>query len=57
MLSGTGPEFFVDRLGQLFGGQDVKGGAVTLTLNPQAQEAAFQRVLDGSYRMQRLGEG
>jgi peptidoglycan glycosyltransferase len=46
VLSGTGPEFFVDRLGQLFGGQDVKGGAVTLTLNPQAQEAAFQG-LDG----------
>ncbi len=42
VLSGTGPEFFVDRIGQLFGGQQVKGGAVTLTLNPDAQEAAYQ---------------
>jgi peptidoglycan glycosyltransferase len=40
VLSGSGPAFFVDRLGQLFGGQEPKGGAVTLTLNPAAQEAA-----------------
>lgn len=40
-LNGTGAEFFVDRIGQLFGGQEAKGGAVTLTLNPQAQEAAY----------------
>lgn len=40
VLNGTGPEFFVDRLGQLFGGQQVRGGTVTLTLNPAAQEAA-----------------
>lgn len=40
VLSGTGPAFFVDRLGQLFGGEEPKGGAVTLTLDPAAQEAA-----------------
>lgn len=42
VLSGTGSEFFVDRLAQLFGGQQVKGGAVTLTVNPAAQQAAFE---------------
>ncbi len=46
VLSGTGAEFFVDRVSQLFGGAAVKGGAVTLTLNPQAQQAAFDG-LDG----------
>ena len=40
VLNGTGPEFFVDRLGQLFGGQQVRGGTVTLTLDPAAQQAA-----------------
>ena len=40
VLSGTGPAFFVDRLGQLFGGQEPKGGAVSLTIDPAAQEAA-----------------
>lgn len=40
VLSGTGPGFFVDRLGQLFGGQEPKGGAVGLTIDPVAQEAA-----------------
>jgi penicillin-binding protein A len=40
VLNGTGPEFFVDRLKQLFGGEQVQGGAVTLTLDPAAQEAA-----------------
>lgn len=41
ILTGTGPAFFVDRLAQLFGGQKVQGGAVSLTLNPTAQQAAF----------------
>lgn len=40
VLSGTGPSFFVDRLRQLFGGQEVRGGAVSLTLDPAAQQAA-----------------
>jgi len=41
ILAGQGPAFFVDRLGQLFGGEEPRGGAVTLTLNPAAQEAAY----------------
>lgn len=45
VLSGSGPDFFVDRLSQLFGGQEVKGGAVTLTLNPAAQQAAAEGLL------------
>ena len=40
VLSGTGPAFFVDRLSQLFGGQEPKGGAVGLTIDPIAQQAA-----------------
>lgn len=40
VLNGTGPAFIVDRLGQLFGGRQVQGGAVTLTLDPAAQQAA-----------------
>jgi peptidoglycan glycosyltransferase len=40
VLNGTGPEFFVDRLRQMFGGQNVQGGAVSLTLDPAAQLAA-----------------
>jgi penicillin-binding protein A len=41
VLSGQGPAFFVDRLGQLFGGEEPRGGAVSLTLDPNAQTAAF----------------
>ena len=41
VLSGSDDRFFVDRLQHLFAGRGVKGGAVRLTLNPQAQKAAF----------------
>jgi len=41
VLSGSGPQFIVDRLGQLFGGREVQGGVVSLTINPAAQQAAF----------------
>lgn len=41
VLTGTGPEFFVDRLSQLFGGREAQGGVVSLTINPAAQQAAF----------------
>lgn len=44
ILSGQGPAFFVDRLGQLFGGEEPRGGAVSLTLDPTAQEAAFNSI-------------
>ena len=41
ILSGSDDRFFVDRVQQLFAGRGVQGGAVRLTLNPQAQKAAF----------------
>ncbi len=40
ILAGTGDQFFVNRLQQLVAGRDVKGGAVTVTLNAAAQQAA-----------------
>lgn len=41
VLAGTSDLFLVDRLQQLFSGQQPKGGAVGLTLNAAAQQAAF----------------
>ncbi len=41
VLSGTSDLFLVDRMQQLISGREAKGGAVTLTLNAAAQEAAF----------------
>jgi len=41
VLSGSDDRFFVDRVQQLFAGRGVKGGAVRLTLDPAAQQAAF----------------
>lgn len=41
VLSGTDDRFFIDRLGQLFSGKKPKGGAVQLTLNSAAQNAAW----------------
>lgn len=42
ILSGTSDLFLVDRLQQLLSGRDPKGGAVGLTLNADAQKAAYQ---------------
>ena len=42
VLAGTSDLFLVDRLQQLFSGQQPKGGAVVLTLNADAQAAAFE---------------
>lgn len=41
ILAGSDDRFFVDRLGQLFAGRGVKGGAVRTTLNADAQKAAY----------------
>lgn len=41
ILSGSDDRFFVDRLGQLFAGRDIKGGAIRTTLNADAQKAAY----------------
>lgn len=41
VLAGTGDQFFVDRVQQLLTGRQAKGGAVSLTLNAAAQQAAW----------------
>jgi len=46
LLSGTDDRLFVDRLNTLFSGRQPRGGSVTLTLNPAAQQAAYDG-LDG----------
>lgn len=42
VLAGNDSRFFVDRLQQLIAGRKPKGGAVRLTINAAAQEAAFK---------------
>ena len=46
VLSGNDSRFFVDRLQQLFAGRKPKGGAIRLSINPEAQKAAYD-ALDG----------
>jgi peptidoglycan glycosyltransferase len=41
VLSGDDPRLLVDRMQQLFAGRDVRGGAVTTTLDAAAQQAAW----------------
>ncbi len=41
VLAGTSDLFFVDRIQELLSGRALKGGAVTLTINARAQQAAF----------------
>ncbi len=41
ILSGEDPRLFVDRMQQLFGGREIRGGAVTTTLDGAAQKAAW----------------
>ncbi len=41
ILSGSDPRLFVNRVVDLFGDTQNKGGDVSLTINPQAQEAAY----------------
>ncbi len=42
ILSGSDPRLFVNRLGDLLGNSAPKGGSVTLTVNPKAQDAAYK---------------
>lgn len=42
VLAGNDSRFFVDRLQQLIAGRKPKGGAIRLTINSAAQEAAFK---------------
>lgn len=46
VLSGNDNRFFVDRLQQLFANRQPQGGAVELTIDPRAQQAAMD-ALDG----------
>lgn len=42
VLAGNDSRFFVDRLQQLIAGRKPKGGAIRLTINAEAQKAAFK---------------
>ena len=42
VLAGNDSRFFVDRMQQLFAGRKPKGGAIRLTIDPAAQEAAVK---------------
>ncbi len=46
VLSGDDPRLFVDRMQQLFGGREIRGGAVTTTLDGAAQKAAWDGLAD-----------
>jgi peptidoglycan glycosyltransferase len=46
VLSGTGPRFFVRSLVDLVTGKEPQGGSVVLTLDPAAQEAAYDALGD-----------
>ena len=47
ILSGSDPRLFIDnRVIALAGGEDPKGGSVTLTIDPAAQQAAFDGLND-----------
>ena len=41
ILSGSDPRLFVNRVVDMLGNSQPKGGSVSLTINPKAQEAAF----------------
>ncbi len=42
ILSGSDPRLFVNRVVDLFGNSEPEGGDVTLTIDPQAQNAAYE---------------
>lgn len=46
VLAGSDDRFFVGRLGDIFAGRDPKGGNVVLTIDPAAQEAAYNALAD-----------
>lgn len=46
ILSGSDPGLFVNRVIDLVGNDDTKGGNVTLTVNPAAQKAAYNGLRD-----------
>jgi peptidoglycan glycosyltransferase len=46
ILTGSDSRFFVNRVVDLFGNNQPEGGSVSLTINPAAQEAAFQGLIN-----------
>ncbi len=46
ILSGSDPRLFVKRVVDMFGNSQPKGGDVSLTIDPAAQTAAFEGLLD-----------
>lgn len=52
ILSGDSPRLFASKLGDLLTGRGLRGGSVQLTLNAQAQAAAYAAMKggDGAYR-------
>jgi peptidoglycan glycosyltransferase len=46
ILSGSDPRLFVNRVVDMFGNSQPKGGDVTLTIDPQAQTAAYDGLRD-----------
>jgi len=46
ILSGSDPRLFVNRVVDMFGNTQPKGGDVSLTIDPQAQTAAFEGLRD-----------
>ena len=50
LLAGTSDKLFVKRLSDYFTGREVQGGAVVLTINPRAQQAAYDALTSHHYR-------
>lgn len=50
LLAGTSDKLFVKRISDYFTGREIQGGAVVLTLNPRAQQAAYDQLASHHYR-------
>jgi peptidoglycan glycosyltransferase len=50
VLSGSSDKLFVKRLSDYFTGREIEGGAVVLTLNPRAQQVAYDQLTSHHYR-------
>lgn len=50
ILAGNDPRLFVRRLSDMFTGRDPRGGHVQLTIDPAAQQAAYQAMRDKGNR-------
>ena len=50
VLDGSSDKLFVKRLSDYFTGREIQGGAVVLTLNPRAQQVAYDELTSHHYR-------